>query len=179
MEVQATPTDEIILEEYRRFYDSLWSRAQAVNTKAGFLLAYDGVVVLWLLDSATSTSMWGTFLHSSWWIQSLVVFAGILFTGGILLSMRTLISQPFIYPGPSAVHDALFKMGKPSFHYLNDRKQVSRTEFIEQFIDGYAEVVRKSIPGLEKKSLYYKIALGLTVGFSLLLLLIAVLVVSL
>ena len=45
-EVQATPSDEIVLEELRRWYDNIWSKAQAVNGKAAALLGFQGAAIL-------------------------------------------------------------------------------------------------------------------------------------
>ena len=155
----------------------MWIRTEAINTKAGMLLAFQGAVILILLNNPSD--FFRILGQASWLPKSSALISIVLFSISFICSMRTLETLFFPYPTSNQVQKARKRLmdkekdnekKDDEFCYLRDWKTVSRDDFLEKMLDGYDEVINISESNLEEKSRRYRWAFYFTAIFSLSLL---------
>ena len=101
LSVEATPRDEILLEEMRRRYDYMHGEIDTANTKAGLLLGYFATVLVVLVTSGASPSLQSVFGDGMaltclfCWTACATLIA---FAGGLFCCLLALLSRKVMHP---------------------------------------------------------------------------------
>jgi len=154
LSIEATPKDEILLEEMRRRYDLQQSEIDTADTKAGLLLAYLSAVFVMLVTSVPEV-----FTKIAQERQILVIimasFSVLLYVVGAFCCVKSI--KPRIFSFPMGVEET-----EVEFYLSQDRSNV-----ILQLLRQYSEYTQHNIALVKDKSKWFSWSLVFSLAFTL------------
>lgn len=152
--IEATPKDEILLEEMRRRYDLQQSEIDTTNTKSGLVLAYLGTVIVILIASAPDIF---EKIVQAQKISALIVVASIalfFYIVGVFCCVIAIAPTKYLFPMGAEEQEIEF--------YLSE----NRNDTVLQLLSQYSEYIQKNLPRVKSKNRWFICSLIFSLCFT-------------